>query len=30
VIAVDSNSSLSGGCTPAGHPGGVYPVISTA
>jgi hypothetical protein len=29
VTAVDSNSSLPGGCTPAGHPGGVYATILT-
>jgi hypothetical protein len=27
---VDSKSSLPGGCTPAGHPGGMYAPISTA
>jgi hypothetical protein len=27
---VDSNSSLPGGCTPAGHPGGIYVLIPTA
>jgi hypothetical protein len=30
VTAVDSNSSLSGGCTPAGQPGGVYVGMPTS